>query len=326
MTRRELMLAAAAMGMSAVRLNAQNGQNGRAGGEHAYFNRTRLLPACVHAYSLREPEQLTSFRHGTSSQVMTYSPDKDTYRNRQDAAKVVISYPYPTDASSGQIRLPVDLDTGDIWLVWDAWWGEEYELQPQPFRAPDGKNRPGLTMHKSFHIQSPLSGSESFLGIRTHFTHATAPNVGAVDVEPHGGLGPNASRNGPATVARTASDRLEPQIGSFIVAGRTWTRYIVHLDIRPGKKEWDLFSMWVADENRDPVQLHDKVQVMSAKHISKLRLAFNASQQISANSQPLVAYLRNALVLHNLRVPQILFERPVGSRSLASMPQNFRIG
>ena len=90
--------------------------------EHAYFDSLRRRADMWKAYSLRDPAQLADSRQGgfgegtgTSASGVTYSPETDNDRHRQDAAKIVIPAWRP------DTPLTQAISAGDTTLYLDAY-------------------------------------------------------------------------------------------------------------------------------------------------------------------------------------------------------------
>ncbi|MGE0593020.1 MAG: hypothetical protein AB7G23_07530 [Vicinamibacterales bacterium] len=254
---------------------------------HDYFEQVSARPDRLYAYSLRDQVQLDQFVFGQPpSPDITYNPQGDAYPRKQDAAKVTIEADRASIAR--QVRLPINASVGSALITWDAWWGPEFQ-----------SDLGGMRNHKTFQIASPLDTSQRWLEVRSRYSEAVG-GICLVDARPYAVLGP-ATRLG-------SDDRLEPMRGEFTVAPATWTRYWVLVEFDAGT--WDRVSLWIADENRAPVQLLDRVEMRSAGGVTNLWLEFNSSQRRSGG--PLVAYVRNVVVLGNVTNPSNLFRRPVG--------------
>jgi hypothetical protein len=278
-----------------------------AGYPHAYFDELSARPEKRHSFSLRAQSQLDEFVHGRlPSDHVTYDPAGDRYPTAQDAAKVMLRQDSASLAK--QVWFPIAIDSGTALITWDAWWGLEYQSQAM---------RGGLDTHKTFQIASPIDKSERWLEIRTRYALGTGVGIGGADARPYADLGPN-SREG-------SGGRIEPMRTEFIIAPQTWTRYWVQIELRP--TDWDRVSWWMADENRTPVQLLDRVEMKSAGTLTKFWLEYNSSQ--TRIGGPLVAYVRNLVVLHNLRDPRSVLSKPLGSgrpsNPTVRPPQRLRI-
>src|SRR5690242_20220538 len=86
-----------ALVLGAIDHRMQSGLMAAVAGEHDYFNSLTRRADVFKQYSLRDPAQLASRQLGgyaqgpaDQSQWVTYNPNADTDRHRQDAAKVVV--------------------------------------------------------------------------------------------------------------------------------------------------------------------------------------------------------------------------------------------
>jgi hypothetical protein len=128
-------------------------------------------------------------------------------------------------------------------------------------------------------------------------------DIGVVDVRAYGKsgvmLGPNVAKGAP----------LAPQAGSFTIRAETWTRYWMLIDQRAD--DWDLVSLWVADENHDPVQLVDGRQLNVKRSVDLFWVEFNSSGHAKKGVGDRVGYIRNVVMLRNVRDVKGLLQRPV---------------
>lgn len=252
-------------------------------GSHGYFAALSALPEMVHAYSLRDQGQLDQFSQGQgASRDVTYNPAGDTYPMAQDAAKVVLP---PADSTIQQVRLPIETGPGKTLITWDAWWGEEFRT-----------GRGGLGNHKTFQVGGDKYARDRYLEVRVRFARNSDRYIGAVNMRSYAVPGPNVTDREP----------IEPQIGQFDVLQNTWTRFWVEVDVHPG--DYDLFSMWVADPTRGPVQLFNRLQFESAEGLTNFWIEYNGSGRRTGG--PLTGYVRNVVVLHGLENVASILQRP----------------
>jgi len=79
---------------------------------------------------------------------------------------------------------------------------------------------------------------------------------------------------------------------------------------------WELMSLWVADENTNAVKIIDRLQFEAYNGINRFRLEFNTSQDpVKVGRGPLVAYVRNFVMLRD-----VVDEAPLFLRPLAGVP------
>lgn len=210
-----------------------------------------------------------------------------------------------TNNLQNQVWLPMGTEDGNSYLTtWDAWYGREVR-----------RTNTGLTNWKTFQFRKGASKPSLAFEVRTRFDGGSDPwklsldpntDIGAVDMRTYlGTIGPEVTRQEP----------ISPMTGTFRVRAETWTRYWMLLDQRVG--DWDLVSLWVADEHTEPVQVLDRVPVevgTTPPTIHSFQLEFNTStDEVAPNRGPLVIYVRNVVMLRNVANPANLLKRPGGS-------------
>lgn len=288
---------------------------------HAYFDMLVAHPRHWKSYSLREAEQLRRYARCARCPLdIVYDPGVD-------AAKVVV-----TEARSSirnQVYLPLGTEDGHTYfVVWDAYWTSSFLREHH-----------GFANYKAFQFDSNKS---IWLETQMRFGGGKA-RVPGFESRRHIGIVTARSYNRPggpepwaASCANclppSTTDRhpLAPARGAFIVYPNRWTRYFWLIEQRAS--DYDLVSLWVADEQTDPVQIYDRVavSVRDSNTIDYFRLEFNTSGKVSraedrrAASQrdssagsreirvrqgaareresrrgPLVAYVRNFAVLRD---------------------------
>jgi hypothetical protein len=257
---------------------------------HAYFARLSTSADRLYAYSLRDQGELDRFVNGAPpSRYVTYDPNGDDYPRRQHAAKIVI--PEGRPSLPRQVRLPIAVNQGRVLITWDAWWGSEFQTE-----------RGRMANHKTFQIGGTIYPSGRYLEIRNRFAMARASAVSQVDVRSYAPMGPN------STGRRTP---IGPQLRTFEIAAERWTRFWALLEINPDE-EWDRFSLWIADEDRDATQLLDSLEVKNAGGLSEFWIEYNSSGQRPSGG-PMIAYVRNLVVLRVAEDLAALFQRPLPS-------------
>lgn len=268
-------------------------------GSHLYFETLAARVECKVAYSLRSAEQMAEYRQSNSRpQSINYDPAGDTDPRRQDAAKIVV----PADAVSlpNQLHLPIPAHDGtSLFVTWDAWWGKEFA-----FANTSTGN------YKAFQFASPAG--RIWTEVKSDFDEAHknySPAVATVIVRSYGDLGTTLGPN------VTNRQPLSPQKAQFAIMPEVWTRYWVYF--KP-VGEWHEFSLWMADENREPVLLIDRLQIKpnslegKATGWEKFWIEYNTSSNgIPAGRGPLVSYARNVVMLHGVADPARLLERPM---------------
>ncbi len=109
--------------------------------------------------------------------------------------------------------------------------------------------------------------------------------------------------------------QLAPQITPFILKPNVWVRYWVQIEQRAN--DYEYMTFWVADVNRDPVKLFDRVRLslpksgVSPNNITKFLVEFNTSTNtLRAGRADFVAYTRNFVALQDVADPTPLLVRP----------------
>lgn len=263
---------------------------------HAYFNALVARSDHWRSYSLRDQAELLLYKNARSlPPSVTYDPGNDTYSLRQDAAKVVI--PAGTNSLPNQVWLPMGTQDGRSYLTtWDAWYGPEILRQFS-----------GLTNWKTYQFRNVTSSPRLWFEVRTRFDLApSSSDLAMVDARSYSVFGPSVTRDQP----------LSPAAGAFVAKPQTWTRYWMLLEQRA--RDWDLVSLWVADESQNPVRLIDRLpfEVDSAdglnSTIHSFQLEFNTSlDTIAPNRGSLVSYVRNVVMLRDVVNPTAILQRPL---------------
>jgi hypothetical protein len=285
---------------------------------HAYFN--TLIARSDHwkSFSLRPkageprespyyekqllPQELGGYAQTKERPVtITYDPANDPDPRRQDAAKVVILA--KMNNIPNQVRLPMQTENGNSYLVtWDAWFGAEFAYPLARIRGY--KNFQFTTGSDDIWFETLtmfVQGRNNFAW--TEVRAYVSQNRTWKDV-----FGPNVKDNAPLTPA-----------GEFTMTPQRWIRYWWLIDVRD---DWDVVSMWMADEDRDPVQLVDGLQIDATNgRVDKFWLEYNTSTSGAPPERgPLVGYVRNVSMLRNVADPKSLLIRPSAGEPLPPPP------
>jgi hypothetical protein len=264
---------------------------------NGYFDFLSARSDVLGAYSLRDQAMLDAYAHGPGSGSLSFTYDfaNDPDPRKQDAAKVVV----PADKAhvQSQIRFPIPPLQGESLLVsWDTWWGKEFAY---------ANTRIGS--YKAFQFASPAV--QIWTEVKSDFAKAVRfpPAIAMVEIRAYGEkkngeLGPNVTDDNP----------LSPMTAEFGIMPETWTRYWVYF--RPAG-EWHTFSVWMADETRAPVQLINALQMKPSPGgdgWESFWLEYNTSSaSIPATRGPLVAYIRNVVMLKGVSDPTALLQSPI---------------
>lgn len=270
-------------------------------GTHAYFDSLRARPECHVALSLRDPQHVASdldggyAGHGGPLNV-TYDFANDPYPYKQDAAKIVI----PADKNSlpNQVKLPIYVEHGERALItWDAWFGPELDFSHH-----------GIPTYKMWQFSS--FGDGIWCEVRARWSQGPNLGLGAlagVDGRTYSEVvGPNV----------TSKASLEPQLAAFTLHRQRWVRY---WGLFEPDGDYDAYSLWMADEDTDPVKIFDRLQLQfrsnkegtAVPRLGVFRIEFNTSHNtVAPNRGELIAYVRNYVVLSGDVDPTTILARP----------------
>jgi hypothetical protein len=267
---------------------------------HAYFDKLKAMPEKVADYSLRDQAQIDRYRVGRKqSTTVTYNPAGDIDPRKQDAAKVFI--PENGVSLPNQVRLPIpETRDGSLLVTWDAWFGKEFAFANTK-----------ISNYKNFQFSS----KSIFTEVQSRFALAKPPAVAMVSVRQYGAIDDKTTQWG-STVngIRYGSDNLGPMRADFAIMPETWTRYWMLFE---PAGEWYDISLWVADENRDAVQILDKARIKPRERYWDLFwLEYNTSSE-PPSVPARTGYFRNLVMLKSVADPKKLFERPLGNGTVA---------
>lgn len=311
------------------------------GARHAYFDSLVRRSEHFCNYSLRSQPQLDALVGDPVATYFTYSPDSDTYPDKQDAAKFL----RPAGGSSSipgpqQLRMPIgaSLSSGSVLITWDWWWGKEFQ-----------SNRGGVNHYKMFQV---MIDGHAWWTLMANLAWANTGDAGEVtkvsDEFRSGKLASGMVTGSPFSPAgEGAADQRNRSGSQHGQKHGTWTRYWIEVNmlqppsaftdwskaylggravsLNPDDPEgrWHMVSLWTADENRPARRLLYRVPVnwnagLGWKpHVSLFRFEMNTSQPPLSLTGPLIGYGRNVVILHNYKLPAVaetdtyLFQKPV---------------
>jgi hypothetical protein len=244
-------------------------------------------------------------------------------------------------------KLPLRTVDGHTYLfTWDAYWTESFLF-----------GRTGISNYKTWQFTNNdslwLQVDTRFTGMSGGSTNAGATgasiktpsfnqttDIGVAGARGYNVLGgpadwllSNGNQSGPGV---SYDSTLTPQVGTFVIYPRTWTRYWVQIEQRAN--DYDLMSMWVADETRDPVKLFDRLPLSvrptgtRPNTIDYFWLEYNTSDNaLKPGRGSMVAYMRNFVALQDAASPTALLVRPFAGTPLPpptagpAAPTNLRI-
>lgn len=240
-----------------------------------YFDALAAAPEIVLARSYRSQAEIEADLHGPL-------PTLHVYDGVRDAARILIGEDTGSDGSIQQIRatLAADINSGTVLATWDFRYDADWRNQLC-----------GVITHKAFMLARDTSGDTRRLEIRSRYSLATAPDVATVDVRPYA-LGSDTG----------SGDRLEPYLADFVLAPDKWTRYWALIDF-----DAKTFSLWLADEDRDAVAVHDATPIPDIDAFNQFWIEFNSSQS-RTGPQATVGHFRNLVIQQNTSP---IFEKPL---------------
>jgi hypothetical protein len=265
-----------------------------------YYN--SLIQRADHwkSYSLRDPRQLQTKANGGYAYCNSCPLDV-VYDSTVDAAKITIGT--SSNNLRNQIHLPMNTQAGNSYMItWDAHFGPEWKY-----------SNTGLTNYKTWQFSAPrTAGAQGSLWteVQNRFSPpraeqylVTSNDICLVTTRYYStpgvtGYGPNV----------TYPEYLSPRAGNFTVKPSTWTRYWA---IFEPSGPYLLYSLWVADEYTDPIQVYDKLQLQAIYGIDQFWIEYNSSNDVVTNRGPLVSYMRNVVMLVNPVQPTSTFQRPM---------------
>ncbi len=296
-------------------------------GPHEFFQAQLSRPEHMQSWSLRSQASIDSVTGASENTYFRYVWPKDDYSDPQDAAKFV---KHPNEAGGSdsipgnmQLRHRMGVDSGKILITWDWYAGKEFR-----------DNIGTINNYKHFQIrdgQGEANGAIWF-EVRSRFSLApTLEDVATIDTRMYA----HTSYDFPAGFVRAApyeptGTNVAP--ASYPLKWGKWTRYWAEIEMNvPGSEftewrneqlgggplpgTWHRLSLWVADEDRDPVRILYRVPwVIRTTHLAHFDFEFNTSSAAGSQTGPLIGYGRNVVVLRNLDANEAdttLFRRPV---------------
>jgi hypothetical protein len=311
------------------------------GPRHAYFDSLVRRSEHFCNYSLREQAQLDALVADPVATFFTYNPSADSYRDKQDAAKLV----RPAGGSSSvpgaqQLRMPMGrkMTSGSLLITWDWYWGPEFQT-----------NRGGVNHYKMFQL---IIDGHAWWTLMANLAWADLGNSGEVakvsDELRSGVLADGMVVRSPWTPAGAgAADQRNRSGSQYHQKHGTWTRYWIEVNMlqppsaftdwsqaylggrtlgaNPEDPEgrWHMVSLWSADEDRPARRLLYRVPINWnaglgwEPHVSMFRFEMNTSQPPLSLTGPLIGYGRNVVFLQNYRLPAVpetdsyLFQKPI---------------
>lgn len=223
-----------------------------------------------------------------------------------------------------QLRVPLGTEDGHTYLfTWDVYYDGSYL----------GADLNGVAVgHKEFQL---AAGQKNQIWLETRIRPDGIDGMGKLTVDRSQYVGLIDARSYDTTAAGavgsnvTKADPLAPQANRFYLRAERWTRFWWFVDQRANA--YDIASLWVADENTDPVKVFDSVTTRvygTPPTIFSWWFEQNTSfDRYRGHRRDLVSYARNFVALKDVQAADVasLLQRPIGDNAPAP-PRNLRLG
>ena len=274
---------------------------------HDYFNTLRLRADCLVSFHLRSQLQLDSMITAGRSERRIPT----AYDATMDAARFAIDPTGQTPNSGAtdtmQKHARLRADGASLLVTWDLRIGANMR-----YVAPNG-----LGQHKSFRMDD--NSGNGYMTLKANYAKATNQGEGVAELFftisgqkwiPTGGI-------------LGSSETIQPALTTVYAQPDTWTRVWWYLEGNVGGASWNPdkpelgnlvhVSAWIADEQREPVQLLNRVPVYSpAGGVDIFRYEFDTSQDSASNGFG-AQWNRNFVALRGISLAGVrdLLQRPV---------------
>jgi len=174
------------------------------------------------------------------------------------------------------------VDSGNVLFTWDVQYSQTFDTFPAE----------GIRTHKAYQLSYNGGGDSRRIEIRTRFSDAGAGEIAKIDVRRYvwGGEGDSAPMGRGGCGGQC-------QLNEFTVMPETWTRFWAFVDFESAQ-----FSLWVADENRAPVQLFDNYPLVITSPLNAFWFEWNSSQSRTGGADAYI-WFRNFVVMRDLSDP-----------------------
>jgi hypothetical protein len=277
-------------------------------GPHDYFNELVASPYHYRSWHLRSTANIASVYFGLAglSGHTTYVYPNDPFPDKQDAAKIVLP---AGNANYEQLRMPISVgaehlgvSSVSVLVTWDFYWDISFATENgnlegyKSFQLSRHDAKIYFEPQNRFITRAQSVGGLSYFAIRGYFP--VTFNSG------HTKGGANAI--GPDTGLNYGTDAIGPMENEFLVMPNKWTRMWATFTFTAGSTYATNINFWIADEDRDPVQILSGVGMFwPAKNnvdpgglLHQLWIEFNSS--LARPEGEWIAYVRNACVLRDM--------------------------
>jgi hypothetical protein len=254
--------------------------------DHPYFDELASMPQAILVRSYRDQATIELDRNQSGG---AYERSDLLYDAQKDGVRFVFS----SNNANPRSALRPDFDgagsvaSGNLFYTWESYWDG---------RWADPANRGPMVTHKTFQLGNLESATDQRrIEIRTHYGDSSSI-IGENDFRRY-----RWSASGP-------DQPLPGQQNRFAIKTETWTRYFAFVDFDRRQ-----LSVWVADEDRQPVVLMDQFQFTSmdpgsglAHGLNSFWFQYNSSQD--RTGPELYTWARNLVVLRNVSNPESLVQ------------------
>lgn len=269
------------------------GLPGTGTGQHGYFDSLTTRPDCHVSYTLRNQAQLDTLetlKSGVGAAGKMRFPVR--YDPAVDAALFRID-PRVGSTDCEHKRVNIGVASGSLLLTWDLRFDGGHQWRAES----------DLARHKTYQIgwKAPRSGDNRWLVFKTDYRNARSTPGFVAELS----LGAQqASWLGPGTTLG-AQEILQPRLATFFLRPDTWTR--VWFFLEEIGRSLSFVSLWMADAQRDPVQLYDRLAVITPPGgIAKLWFEYDTSQDEATNAAEMRSWNRNVVVLKDPDLTDLL--------------------
>lgn len=242
--------------------------------DHPYFDWLNTLSQVHLSRAYRSDAEITPEVNAVNPNNRIVPP---FYDSQMDAARFTVQPGWSGIAVQDQLRPEFPrVTSGNLMFTWDVRWDPAFQA-----------NLGGIQTHKAFQMASSTTNDERRLELRTRFNFVSAPDLAELDIRRY-----NFGFSG---------DDTPPTDVRFILQPDRWTRFWTLVDFTTNQ-----FSLWVADEQRQPVLVVDRLQFTNFNGgLDQFWYEFNSSQSRSGGAS-LAIWTRNLVILRDVADPDTI--------------------